>query len=797
MTTSIELQVISKILTSEDPSTIDELCSYDSSYYSLFKSHVEFIFEHKDKYGSTPDVFTFMAKFPEVSLVDVNEPLEYLVTELRKNKQLILLRETFNKLKDLGSGDVTTAWDYLNNQCELAAQLVESSPMNIIEQAQERSDKVVEYSKQTRIPTGFAEIDKLMYGGLSTVEELLLLVARTNSGKAQPLWSKVLTPKGWVRMGDIKVGDIVVGENNDNGRVVQIFPQGEKEYYRVHFNDGTYAECCDDHLWKVLTCDRRKRAKPNYGEHLVLTTKQLRNTLDLKYSVDISDPIEFQSNFDINNELDGYLLGVIIGDGGLRDGTVTITNESEEIWGRIEGIVEKYNCIRSNNRKAHNSIIGINGTNYVRDKLIEYGLMNKKSVDKFIPKQYFTAPVEVRKALLAGLLDTDGYNTQNKGAVWEFDTASEQLAQDFGELARSLGVFVKIHDRKTSYYIDKSGNKKEGTGSRHITCRSIFNPFWFSKKAERYELRTSPYKHSMPRRHCKMIKNIELIGKTECQCIMLDNNSHTYLTDDYIVTHNTWVLTKMMEAAQKSGFPVLFYSPEMQASYLATRFDTWRGHYQNSELFQGKYTEEYKEYIKHLPESNTSAFIVEDKDMPDGVSVRHLEPFIKKNGIKLLIIDGISYMQDDEKSKSDYDKYQHICLGLFRLSKKYGCAVVITVQANRETKESKDDKGVPFPNIYNIEGSDHPARIATQVFSLRQIFDKHVLDIRLEKTRMANNENPVLSYSWDVNTGNMQYLPGGAEDDPMISMPTTNIINNPREPDNTGLDLGDDDEVEF
>lgn len=443
MITSIELQVISKILTSDDSVMVDELCSYDSSYYSVFKSQIEFIFEHKDKYGSVPDVFTFMAKFPEVNLVDVNEPLSYLVSEIRKNKQHILLLETFNKLKDLGSGDVSIAWDYLNNQCELASQLIESTPMNIIEQAQERSDKVIEYSKQTRIPTGFPEIDKLMYGGLSTVEELLLLVARTNSGKS-------------------------------------------------------------------------------------------------------------------------------------------------------------------------------------------------------------------------------------------------------------------------------------------------------------------------------------------------------------------WCCTRMMEAAQKAGFPVAYYSPEMQSVYLATRFDTWRGHYQNSQLFQGKYTEEYLDYIKHLSENSTDAYIIEDKDMPEGVSVRHLEPFIKKNKIKLLIIDGLSYMEDDEKSKSDYDKYQHICLGLFRLSKKYGCAVVVTVQANRETKESKDDKGVPFPSIYNIEGSDHPARIATQVFAIRQIFDKHVLDIRLEKTRMANNENPVLSYSWDVNTGNMQYLPGGAEDDPMISMPTTNnIISNPIQPDNTGLDLGDDDEVEF
>ena len=102
-----------------------------------------------------------------------------------------------------------------------------------------------------------------MYGGLSTVEELLLIVARTNTGKAQPLWSKVLTPSGWVTMGDLKIGDEVVGKNNDNGKVIQIFPQGEKDYYKVYFDDNTFVECCADHLWEVRSIDLRKNQKSN------------------------------------------------------------------------------------------------------------------------------------------------------------------------------------------------------------------------------------------------------------------------------------------------------------------------------------------------------------------------------------------------------------------------------------------------------------------------------------------------------------------------------------------------------
>ena len=804
MNSTIEIQVISKILTSDDEELVSELCSYDSSYYAVFNKQIEFILDHLAKFGNVPDVFTFNAEFPTINLVEVTrEPREFLVTELRKNKQRLLLVDTFNKLKDLGSADVTDAWEFLHQQCDASDQLIGNAPMNIIAQAKERAEQVKLWAKQQRIPTGFAELDKLTYGGWSTVEELVALVASTNSGKAQPLWSKVLTPSGWIRMGDIKVGDTVVGENNDNGKVVKIFPQGEVDYYRVHFSDGTYSECCGNHLWKVLDRNRRIRKNKQYGQHMVLTLDQmLKDYKDKKYSVDLTEPVEFESDFDVDAELDGYLLGVIIGDGGLRDNTVTISNESEEIWRRIESVLPKYHCHRSEKRTGNISIVGDDGkVNYIKQKLREYGLMAEKSIDKFIPKRYLTAPVSVRMSLLAGLVDTDGYMPKDTTMVWEFDTASEQLAQDFAELARSLGVFVKIYAREDSYYT-KDGIRHQAHGSRHMDCRSKFNPFWYSAKAARFQYKEATVNGTAPKRHCKMIQDIEYMGKTECQCIMLDNVTHTYLTDDYTITHNTWVCTKMMEAAHKAGFPVAFYSPEMQSSYVATRFDTWRAHFKNSELFQGKYTDDYETYIETLRNDPTPAFIIEDKDMPDGVSPRHLGTFIKKNKIKLLIIDGISYMSDDHKASSDYERLTHIAKDLFNISKKYGCAIVVAVQANRETKDAKDEKGVPFPSIYNVAGSFSIVQIATQAYAMRQIFDKHVFELKLEKTRMAKNDKNILSYSWDVNTGNMQYMQGDQAEDPMIATPDpVNILptsNGPVPDIIADLNLDDlDDEIEF
>lgn len=796
MIEAVELQVISRILTTDSKEESDKLCSFGLEYYSVYKEHAEYIFNHIEQYGDPPDVFTFQAQFPDINLVKVSETTDYLIDELNKNRQHILLIETFNKLKSLGSGDVTEAWKYLSMQCDKVSALDSSDPMDIVHEAKERSDQIIEFSKQARIPTGFAEIDKLMYGGLSTVEELLLIVARTNSGKAQPLWSKVLTPTGWTTMGNLKIGDRVVGENNDVGEVVEIYPQGEKDYYRVNFDDGTSVECCDDHLWKVLDIESRRFDSPLFRHHTVSKLKDIRTSLSSKYSVDISDAVEFESDFDEESELDGYLLGCIITAGTTINSDELLVDSCEiEILRDLQNII----AIRHHGDaylEDSSSIYGIViADSSIKQKLEEYGLwsilMYDKATERFIPEKYFTAPVHVRLSLLKGMIDTCAYAIHHINPVWGYSCKSLKLISGFAEIARSLGVKVTTYTDSNLMYT--------------ASCRSNFNPYRSSSKFKNFQRALSCVSKFSSHQYPKMIMSVDYVGKTQCQCILLNNETHTYITDGYTITHNSWVCTKMMETSQKNGFPVLYYSPEMQASYLGTRFDTWRAHFQNSQLYQGKYTPQYVEYIESLKGESTSAFVLEDKDVAGGaVNTRVIENIVKKHKIKLVIIDGLSYMEDVKRSTSDYEKYKNLCLDLFRISKKYGCAVVVAMQANRETKENKDDKGLPFPSLANVEGSDHPGRIATQAFALRQIFEKHVLDIRLEKSRIANNQKPVLSYAWDVNTGNMQYLPGG-DDDPVSDVMTSTtvapkIISHQSLDADIEIDLDDedfDDDVEF
>jgi len=97
------------------------------------------------------------------------------------------------------------------------------------------------------ITTGLPTLDARI-GGLKRGNKYEI-GARPGMGKAQPLWSKVHTPRGWTTMGALKVGDLVSGASGKPVRVKRIFEQGMLPVFMVTMEDGGWTLCCDEHLW--------------------------------------------------------------------------------------------------------------------------------------------------------------------------------------------------------------------------------------------------------------------------------------------------------------------------------------------------------------------------------------------------------------------------------------------------------------------------------------------------------------------------------------------------------------------
>src|SRR5919204_4928955 len=135
-----------------------------------------------------------------------------------------------------------------------------------IERLYERKEHV------TGVATGFEKLD-LETSGLQP-SDFIIIAGRPSMGKAQPLDARVRTVSGWKRMADLRIGDELASIDGQPSRVAGIFPQGERQVYRVTFSDGRSTECCAEHLWRV-----HHRAWP---QPRILTTSQVATLLTRK-----------------------------------------------------------------------------------------------------------------------------------------------------------------------------------------------------------------------------------------------------------------------------------------------------------------------------------------------------------------------------------------------------------------------------------------------------------------------------------------------------------------------------------
>lgn len=352
------------------------------------------------------------------------------------------------------------------------------------------------------------------------------------SGKAQPLDSLVYTPNGPKKMGDIKVGDKVCTPSGGIANVVAIHPQGVKETYQINFKNGNSVKCCEDHLWKVDVNNGR-----NWNIDQILNLKTIKDTKlyyrseewkRYKYRIKVSDAIQFDRQ---DNQIDPYILGVLLGDGGLTQSVnFTCHQDDKEIADRIQRIldVDSNAFITKHKNKFSYGIITERGEpNPIRDFLAEMSLMGKKSEYKFIPDSYKYTSFNDRLQLIRGLMDTDG--TIDKNGKIEFSSSSLKLAKDVKEVLESLGCIVAFNTKKTTHLDHYRLYIKD--------CHSIGLFNLQRKKDRQVDLKKGMDYH--------YIESITVSDKTECQCITIDSNDSLYLTDNCTPTHNSYIAAGM------------------------------------------------------------------------------------------------------------------------------------------------------------------------------------------------------------------------------------------------------------
>ena len=383
----------------------------------------------------------------------------------------------------------------------------------------------------------------------SPVKDRRMMIAdgSIRAGKSQPLTSKLYTPYGYKLMGDIKVGDYVFDRNGKQTKVLELFPQGKLDTYRITFSDGSSTECSKEHLWTYTT--RKCIANGNYTfftstlEDIMkdldrFSDRKLENQRAGKYMFPINGCVEFT---DKPVKIDPYLLGLLLGDGCFTEKNMGISfyGDELELHKDVSNIVARYD-MSSNYVDRNDKHCGV--THLITNKLghksnlriflEEYNLYGCYSHNKFIPNDYLYNSKDVRYKVLAGLLNTDGsvHNT-NKPSI-EFCSTSLKLFTGVVTLARSLGMFVNTRRK-----IDSREKLNNVVFSCSIRVDRELYSLLSSKHRNRLNLET------VKDEKWRYIVSIEYVGKFEHQCILVDNKEHLYITDDFIVTHNTLAIT--------------------------------------------------------------------------------------------------------------------------------------------------------------------------------------------------------------------------------------------------------------
>jgi hypothetical protein len=430
-------------------------------------------------------------------------------------------------------------------------------------------------------------------------------------------------------MGELKVGDTVITEKGVNANIIGIYPQGLKDMYKCTFSDGSTTECCDEHLWNIQTPTMRYNNPDNFY------TKELKDFKDVlidkfnnkKWFIPITKMVNFETKLQY---IKPYVLGVILGDGCISDTIISITKSDSELFEIIKQFLHKEVFLSENKNKEQNIITksilsNIKGKNLYIRYLKHLGLLGCKSENKFIPNNYLLGDIDQRVELLQGLLDTDGYVSKD-GYTLQYTSTSEQLINQVQFIIQSLGGTASLSSKIGSYLKDDIRIICRKAYTLNIKLPNNIIPFRLSRKLNRYKPKTkySPY---------RAFKSVEYIGKKEAQCIKIDSDTHLYLTDNCIVTHNTLETLISIDYTDKKALVICPNS------------------------LKYNWGEEIKKFVKNrsyqiLTSKNKTIDTIEDKDIYilNYDIIEKLLPVLKQINFDFLVLDE-AHMVKESKTK--------------------------------------------------------------------------------------------------------------------------------------------------
>ncbi|BCJ59460.1 hypothetical protein Jiend_28820 [Micromonospora endophytica] len=648
----------------------------------------------------------------------------------------------------------------------------------------------------TGVPTGFTDLDRLLNG--LHAGQLVIVAGRPGLGKALALDTPLPTPDGWTSMGEVKVGDQLIGADGNPTTVTHAFEvRVDRPCYEVEFSDGSTIVADAEHLWATTTrATRRQRneLRPSHqwdaharyaatAAHLTVTSSpdrpmtyseavkiagpEFRNVLlvvehsRVVTTEDIARTLRHQADGRANHAVDNarplslperrdlpippYTLGVWLGDGhaaGARftsadpeivqhitdDGFLVTPGSAAYSYGielpPLEPLEERacivcgitfaprgnavVTCGRSCGGRSRGSVEAedrggceacgvtlasswgaarrcapcrrLHGS--FTGRLRAAGVLN----NKHIPQPYLRASEDQRRALLAGLLDTDG--TAAPAGHVQYTTTSERLAEDVYELVVSLGYRCSVN-RKTV-----KGRRPESSTAYTLNFSTTDEVFRLSRKRMSHAQRRSKVGRAGVR--SRYIVDVRPVASVPVRCVTVDNPDHLYLAGRAMIpTHNsTASMDFARNAAIRANQAAAIFSLEMSKVEIVMRLLSAEARVPLHVLRSGQLSDDdWTKLARCMGEISEAPLFVDDTPSMNLMEIRAKARRLKqRHDLKLIVVDYLQLMTSPKRTESRQQEVADLSRGLKLLAKEVECPVIAVSQLNRGPEQRTDKR---------------------------------------------------------------------------------------------------------
>jgi replicative DNA helicase len=518
----------------------------------------------------------------------------------------------------------------------------------------------------TGVPTGFADLDALTNG--LHPGQMIVIAARPALGKALALDTPLATPRGWTTMGQVRVGDELLGAD---GRPTTVLAATEvmigRPSYEVEFSDGEVIVADGQHQW--LTWTTTAHSVPPE----VVTTEQIAATLRRgttdelpNHAIKLCDALQLPG---ADLPIPPYALGCWLGDGHSAGARMTVAEP--ELLMHIE----------ASGLQVH-SQSGWSSDGPVNVRLRELGVLG----NKHIPMAYLRASEAQRRELLAGILDTEG-TVGETGSVQLAVTTCE-LAYGVRELVQSLGYRCSITSKVVR------GRAEQSSVWYQLDFTTADTVFKLSRKQISHKEKAR--RHDPHATRWRYITAVRPISSVPVRCVQVDSADQLYLAGwSMIPTHNSTLALDLARAASiKHGLTSVIFSLEMSRNEITMKLLAAEARVALHSMRTGQMSDDdWTRLARRMSEVANAPLFIDDSPNMSMMEIRAKCRRLKQqHDLRLVIVDYLQLMTSPKRVENRQQEVSELSRSLKLLAKELNVPVIAVAQLNRGPEQRTDKR---------------------------------------------------------------------------------------------------------